>query len=55
MLEINDDDDGLVAIDIIHNTVSVEGASNFVDLHLFFNTMSNFMTRFDDISMVIMT
>ena len=41
MLEINDDD-GLVATDIIHNTVSVEGASDSVDLPLSFDTMSGF-------------
>ena len=48
MLEI-DDDDGLVAIDIIDNTVSVEGASDSVDPPLSFETMSGFVTRFDDI------
>ena len=48
MLEI-DDDDGLVAIDIIHNTVSVEGASDSVDPPLSFDTMSGFVTCFDDI------
>ena len=49
MLEINDDD-GLVATDIIHNIVSVEGASDSVDPPLYFDTMSEFVTRFDDIS-----
>ena len=49
MVEI-DDYDGLVAIDIIHNTVSVEGASDSMDPPLSFNTMSRFVTRFDDIS-----
>ena len=49
MLEINDDD-GLVATDIIHNTVSVEGASDSMDPPLSFDTMSEFATRFDDIS-----
>ena len=49
MLEINDDD-GLVATDIIHNTISVEGASDSVDPPLSFDTMSRFVTRFDDIS-----
>ena len=49
MLEI-DDDDGLVAADIIHNTISVMGASNSLDLPLSFDTMSGFVTRFDDIS-----
>ena len=50
MQEIDDDDDGLVATDIIHNTVYVEGASNSVDPPLSFDTMSGFVTRFDDIS-----
>ena len=49
MLEI-DDDNGLIATDIIHNIVSVEGASNFVDPPLSFDTMSKFVTYFDDIS-----
>ena len=50
------DDDGLVAtdithaIDITHDTVSVEGASDSVDPPLSFDTMSGFVTRFDDIS-----
>ena len=48
MLDI-DDDDGLVAIGIIYNTVSVKGASDSVDLPLSFDTMSGFVTRFDDI------
>ena len=48
VLEINDD--GLVATDIIHNTVSVEGASDSMDPPLSFDTMSGFVTRFDDIS-----
>ena len=49
MLEINDDD-GLVAADIIHNKISVEGASDSVDPPLSFDTMSGFVTRFDDVS-----
>ena len=49
MLEINDDD-GLVATDIIHNTISIEGASDSMDPPLSFDTMSEFVTRFDDIS-----
>ena len=49
MLEI-DDDDGLVATDIIHNVVCIEGASDSVDPPLSFDTMSGFDTRFDDIS-----
>ena len=48
MLEF--DGDGLVATDITHDTVSVEGASDFVDPPLSFDTMSRFVTRFDDIS-----
>ena len=48
MLEF--DDDGLVATDITHDTVSVEGASDSVDPPLSFDTMSGFVTRFDDIS-----
>ena len=48
MLEF--DGDGLVATDITHDTVSVEGASNSVDPPLSFDTMSGFVTRFDDIS-----
>ena len=44
------DDDGLVAIVIIHNTVSVEGAFDSVDPPLALDTMSGFVTRFDDIS-----
>ena len=48
MVEINDDDK-LVATDIIHITVSVEGASDSVDPPIFFDTMSRFVTLFDDI------
>ena len=48
MLEF--DDDGLVATDITHDTVSVEGASDSVDAPLSFDTMSGFVTQFDDIS-----
>ena len=48
ILEI-DDDDGLVATDIIHNIVSVEGASDYVDPPLSFDTIFGFVTRFDDI------
>ena len=44
------DGDGLVATDITHDTVSVEGASDSVDPPLSFDTMSEFVTRFDDIS-----
>ena len=49
MLEINDDD-GLVATDVIHNTVSVEGAFDSMDPPLSFDIMSGFVTHFDDIS-----
>ena len=48
MLEF--DDDGLVATDITHDIVSVEGASDSVDPPLSFDAMSGFVTRFDDIS-----
>ena len=48
MLEF--DDDGLVATDITHDTISVEGASDSVDPPLYFDTMSGFVTCFDDIS-----
>ena len=48
MLEF--DGDGLVATDITHDTVSIEGASDSVDPPLSFDTMSGFVTRFDDIS-----
>ena len=44
------DDDGLVSTDITHDTVSVEGASDSMDPPLSFDTMSGFVTRFDDIS-----
>ena len=48
MLEF--DGDGLVATDITHDTISVEGASDSVDPPLSFDTMSGFVTHFDDIS-----
>ena len=48
MLEINDDD-GILATDIIHNTVSVEGAFDSVNPPLSFDTMFGFVTCFDDI------
>ena len=48
MLEF--DGDGLVATNITHDTVSVEGASDFVDPPFSFDTMSGFVTRFDDFS-----
>ena len=53
MLEF--DGDGLVATDITHDIVSVEGAFDSVDPPLSFDTMSRFVTRFDDIFVVIMT
>ena len=48
MLEF--DNDGLVATNITHDTVSVEGASDSVDPPFSFDTMSGFVTRFDDFS-----
>ena len=47
MLEF--DRDGLVATDITHDTISVEGASDSVDPPISFDTMSGFVTCFDDI------
>ena len=44
MLEF--DGDGLVATDITHDIVSVEGAFDFVDPPLSFDTMFEFVTRF---------
>ena len=49
MVEINDDD-GIVATDIIHNTVSVKGAFDSMNPPFSFDTMSGFVTCFDDIS-----
>ena len=49
MLEINDGN-GIVATNIIHNPVSVEGVFDSVDPPLSLETMSRFVTRFDDIS-----
>ena len=46
MLEFNGD--GLVATNITHDTISVEGAFDSVDPPLSFDTMSGFVTRFDD-------
>ena len=40
--------DGLVATDITHDTISIEGASDSVDPPLSFDTMSEFVTSFDD-------
>ena len=48
MLEF--DDDGLVATNITHDTVFVEGASNYADPPFSFDTMSGFVTRFNDFS-----
>ena len=47
MLEFNGD--GIIATDITHDTVSVEGASDSVDPPFSFDIMSGFITRFDDI------
>ena len=46
MLEIADDD-GLVATDIIHNTIFVKGASDSMDPPLYFDIW--FVTHFNDI------
>ena len=48
MLEFNGD--GLVATDITHDTVSIEGAFDSVDPPFYFDIMSGFVTCFDDIS-----
>ena len=48
MLEI--DGDGLVATNITHDIVYVEGASDSMDPPLSFDTTSGFVTRFDDFS-----
>ena len=48
MLEF--DGDGLVATDINHDTVFVKGASDSVDPPFSFDTMFEFVTRFDGIS-----
>ena len=48
MLKFNGD--GLIATDITHDTVSVEGASDSVDPPFSFDTMSGVVTLFDDIS-----
>ena len=48
MLEF--DGDGLVATDISHDTISVDGASDSVDPPFSFNTMFGFVTRFNEIS-----
>ena len=42
--------DGLVATDITHDTVYVKRVSDSVDPPFSFDTMSGFVTRFDDIS-----
>ena len=46
MLEF--DGNGLVSTNITHDTVSVEGASDSMNPPLSFDTMSGFVTRFDD-------
>ena len=48
MLEF--DDDGLVATNITHDTVSVDGAFDSVDPPFSFDTMPGFVTCFDDFS-----
>ena len=48
MLKFNGD--GLVATDITHDTVSVEGESDSIDPPFYFDTISRFVTCFDDIS-----
>ena len=48
MLEF--DGDGLVSTNITHDTIYVEGASDFMDPRLSFDTMSGFVTGFDEIS-----
>ena len=53
MLEF--DDDGLVATDITHDTVSVEGASESMDPPLSFDTMSSLSPALMTFLMVIMT
>ena len=44
------DDDGLVATNITHDTVFVKGASDSVDPPFYVDTMSEFVTHFDDFS-----
>ena len=48
ILEFNGD--GLVATDITHDTISAEGASDSMDPPLSFDTVSGFVTHFDDFS-----
>ena len=48
MLEFNGD--GIVATDITQDNISVEGSSNSVDPPFSFDTMSGFVTCFDNIS-----
>ena len=48
MLEFNGD--GLVATDITHDTVFFEGVFDSVDPPFSFDTMSGFVTHFNDIS-----
>ena len=54
MLEIKDDD-GLVATNIIHNTVSIEGASDFVDPPLSLTLCLGLLPTLMIFLMVIMT
>ena len=44
MLEMDDDD---IVTNVNHDAFSVEGASDFVDPPLSFDTMSRFVTRYD--------
>ena len=48
MLEFNVN--GLVATDITHDAISIEGAFDSMDPPFSFDTMSRFVTHFDDIS-----
>ncbi|WKA06591.1 hypothetical protein VitviT2T_024486 [Vitis vinifera] len=47
MLEIDDDDFASV---VTTDVITVEATSNFVDPPLSFNTMSGFVTHFDDVA-----
>ena len=47
MLEIDDDD---FVTDVIYDAISIEGASDSVDLPLSFYTMFGFFTRYDGMS-----
>ena len=47
MLEMDDDD---FVTDVSHDDISIEGASNSMNLPLFFDTMFGFVTRYDGMS-----